>query len=149
VSALTDALRESSLCVHRRTTDEVLKSSHIFVRFHIAEALGQIGPNAVGAVPALADALKDPDEDVRFHAAEALGKIGPNAAGAVPALADALNKDRAIAVRQSAAYALGKIGPDAAAAVPALVAIVNNPSEIAFVRQRAAKALARILQPAA
>ncbi|HKI37754.1 MAG TPA: HEAT repeat domain-containing protein [Gemmataceae bacterium] len=58
-----------------------------FVRTKAAEALGNIGPKAKAAVPALTDALRD--ANVRTEAAIALGNIGPDAKDAVPALQDA------------------------------------------------------------
>jgi HEAT repeat protein len=61
--------------------------STAFVRTKAAEALGNIGPKAKAAVPALAEALRDPS--VRTEAAVALGNIGPDAKGAVSALQDA------------------------------------------------------------
>ncbi|MGZ9092712.1 MAG: HEAT repeat domain-containing protein, partial [Rhodoplanes sp.] len=61
----------------------------VLVRSHAAEALGEIGPAASNAVPALTAALTDAHSDVRWPAAEALGRIGAAASGAVPALAPA------------------------------------------------------------
>jgi HEAT repeat protein len=82
--------------------------------------LGEIGPDAAEAVPALADVLADANRpEVRREAALALGSIGPAAATAVPALRDALGQGEP-AVVAAAAYALGQIGPRAKPAVPAL-----------------------------
>ena len=102
-----------------------------------ADALGEIGPNAAEATPALVAILKDPNQEVRWSAADALGKIGPNAAEAVPALVTAL-KDPEKKVRGRAALALGKIGPRAAEAVPALAEALKD--QDADVRGRAAAA---------
>ena len=63
------------------------------MRCSAAEALGQIGPKAEAAVPALAKALQDKEEKVRQDAAVALGRIGPKAQAAAPALVEAL-KDK-------------------------------------------------------
>jgi HEAT repeat protein len=71
-------------------------------------------------VPALAEALGDPDLDLRVAAAMALESIGPDAAPAIPALVKAL-KDKEGIVRQRAVIALGRIGPAADSAIPALV----------------------------
>ena len=49
------------------------------VRQNAALALGQIGPDARDAVPALKEALGDSEWTVRRHAAIALGHIGPDA----------------------------------------------------------------------
>jgi HEAT repeat protein len=54
-----------------------------------AEALGEIGPAAREAAPALAQLAKDPLPDLRHKALGALGKIGP-AKGVVEALVGAL-----------------------------------------------------------
>jgi HEAT repeat protein len=58
-----------------------------FIRTKAIEALGNIGPKAKAAVPALIDSLRDPG--VRTEAAVALGNIGPDARDAVSALQDA------------------------------------------------------------
>ena len=113
------------------------------MREKTAEALGEIGPEAASAVPALIEALRDPKAGVREKTAEALGEIGPEAASAVPALIEAL-KDREARVRKNAAWTLafGKIGPEAASAVPALIEALKDRE--ARVRENAAAALAVI-----
>src|SRR5262245_12170911 len=42
-----------------------MKSQDLYIRQQAVIALGEIGPEAKEAVPALIDAFKDPDEDVR------------------------------------------------------------------------------------
>ena len=76
-----------------------------------AHALGQIGPEAKAAVPALMELLKDTDSELRWLAALALGQIGPEAKAAVPALMELL-KDEEEKVYREAAEALGKIKSD-------------------------------------
>ena len=90
-------------------------------------ALGDIGPGAKDAVPALTKALDQPDDkDMNFAAiAFALGKIGPGAAAAESALLKQLeSKDDN--VRLLSAWALAQIDPAsadvAAKAVPVLTA---------------------------
>ena len=80
------------------------------VRTKAAEALGNIGPPAKAAVPALIDSLRD--ANVRTEAAVALGNIGPDAKGAVSALQDAAKakgnkKDKAF--KQAVQEAIKKI----------------------------------------
>ena len=53
-----------------------LKDSDWRVRYAAVCALGEIGPEAKEAVPALVAVLKDEDKDVRYAAAWALGQIG-------------------------------------------------------------------------
>src|SRR5437868_786490 len=63
-----------------------LSSSKATTREQAAETLGNYGPAAADAVPALAAALKDGDPRVRHQALIALERIGPVAAPAVPDL---------------------------------------------------------------
>jgi HEAT repeat protein len=86
-----------------------LKSEKVSERAASARILGEIGPAAKDAAPALAEALKDTDRDVRQNAAQALGYIGPGAKVAAPALITAL-QDKESQVRRAAAFALGKVG---------------------------------------
>lgn len=95
------------------------------MRTSAAQALGQIGPEAKTAVPALAELLKDAESYVRSTAAGALGQIGPEAKGAVSGLIELL-KDTESWVRSNALDTLGKIGPEAKPAVPALVKLLKE-----------------------
>src|SRR5205807_7327431 len=61
-----------------------------YVRWQAAASLGHIGPAAKDAVPALMEALYDPEDDVQAAAARAMGNIQP---GIVKKLADALRSD--------------------------------------------------------
>jgi hypothetical protein len=81
------------------------------------DALGRIG---AAAVPALVNALHDPDPTVRLKAIEVLGRMGDDAAPAVPDLIRLLD-DPNPDVQKSATRTLGRIGPAAKAAVPALM----------------------------
>jgi HEAT repeat protein len=127
-----------------------LKKADVRLRQEAAEALGELGPKAEPAIPALIEAFKD--WRVRRLAARALAKIGPKAipeliklleeesgsggkvagdalarfgAKAVPDLIKLL-KGKPESVRQSAIYTLGKIGPKAEAAIPALVGVMKQ-----------------------
>jgi len=94
------------------------------VRWTAADILGQIGPDAADATPALGQALADDDPLVRRVAAESLGKIGPPASAAVPALAAMLqSEDRIYAVK-----ALIRFKTAARDAAPALIAVLKDPS---------------------
>ena len=55
-------------------------------RYAALDALGEIGPAAAEAVPALTDLLGAEDVSCTYQIAEALGRIGPAAAGAIAPL---------------------------------------------------------------
>jgi hypothetical protein len=107
----------------------------LWMRQGAAGVLGEIGPGAIGAVPALVQALEDEYSSVGRAAAAALGQMG---AGAVPALTHALG-DEDDSVRAHAAWALAAMGPEAADAVPALMRALED--EASPVRTQAAFAL--------
>src|SRR5262249_30345783 len=137
------------------------------VRDLSARTLGQLGPEAEAALPALAtvaasdrdeggrrmaergrrsiasiEALEDPRAEVRLQAAWTLGRCGWAAARAVPALVETL-KDEDLHVRVEAATSLGLIGSDARAALPALREVERADGEES-VRDAAAGALKAI-----
>lgn len=132
----------------------LLKDKYEVVRSSAAEALGEFGDER--AVPALAKALRDNEENVRWDAAKALGKIGE---AAVPALIEAL-KDRKWEVRHDASQILvnrliwdgehwrGEYSPvnlakiAGKAAVPTLIRVLRD--EQWTVRVNAAKILGEI-----
>ena len=58
------------------------------------EALGEIGPGASAAIPALIRALEAGSREVRMSAAAALGEIGPTTPEVVPALIQAMERSR-------------------------------------------------------
>lgn len=82
-----------------------------------ALALGEIGPRASAAVPALQRLANGSNANAAAAAETALARIAPN--GALPKLIARL-KDRNWQVRQKAAQDLGTIGSAARQAVPAL-----------------------------
>jgi HEAT repeat protein len=134
-----------------------LKDKDTDLRRQAAKAIGEMGPAAKAAVPALAEALKDKDRFVRRIAAQSLGKIGPEAGSpaatalgkalkdeeteVVEAAADALSKmgsagiepliaglkDKDPFTKRVAARALGQMGSAAKPAVPALLALFKEP----------------------
>jgi len=108
-----------------------------------ARSLGECGPAARAAVPALSRRLKDKDGDVRVAAALALVKIDPEKqlGTAVGTLASEL-KGQDVLHRVLAADALGEIGPKAQDATAALHQAAADPE--AEVRKAAADALKRV-----
>jgi HEAT repeat protein len=87
-----------------------LESPEPGVRENAARELGNLGPQAKRAVPALARHLADENELVRLCSAYALTSIGRDATAAVPDLQRALATDDR-ALRSAAAHALAKIAP--------------------------------------
>ena len=79
------------------------------------------------ALPALIDALKI--ERIRPVVARVLGRMGRQAKQAVPALAEIVVRDDRVPARCEALMALGAIGPDAAASVPAVVKALGGTRE--------------------
>ncbi len=123
------------------TLRRALEDSAPAVRIRAAAALGQLGPAAADAAPALIAALRDDDETVRCGAATALGQVGVGDGTAVEALA-ALLTDPSPPVKVAAAAALSELRADAAPAVPALVELLQDRDE--EVRRTAAAAIGRI-----
>jgi HEAT repeat protein len=131
-----------------------LKSPNPGTRGMAAMDIGELGPRAKKAVPALAEALADRDLNVRYWAATALRQIGPDAKAAVPALIAALETfpggtpplegpNRYYPdVRSVSAQALGAIGAGAEPAIPALEKALKDPDT--SVQAAAAEALKRI-----
>jgi HEAT repeat protein len=111
------------------------------VRARAAAIIARIGAKAKRAVPALVDALADPDPQTRNEILFALAAIGPDAKAAVPAVTKALS-DADMNVRYAACYALGSIGPAAKSAKAALQRNLASPDE--FLSVSSAWALARI-----
>src|SRR5688572_23249269 len=82
-----------------------LKSPEARQRRVAAEKLGR--QKHEPAIPALAELLKDKDEDVRRTAVQTLGKIGAKSG---PTLATALKLSDPV-VRQEAVFAMADMGP--------------------------------------
>lgn len=120
---------------------EGLGAGDASTRWRSAEALGNLGAEALPAVASLTSGLRDRSPEVRWRSAEALGKIGPEARSAVPSLLAAV-RDADTLIRSEAAKALGLLGAAAPEAVAALAAGLRD-SDVGF-RREAAKALARI-----
>jgi HEAT repeat protein len=82
-------------------------------------ALGEMGPVAQDAVPALIDVLSD-DQNMRAEAAIALGKVGPGARDALPVLTDLIS-DGSYNVCAAAARAVIRIGQAPGDIMPTLI----------------------------
>ena len=119
---------------------EELRNKDWRVRAVAADALGNIGLEAVEAASVLSQCLLDENLWVRRNAAEALGNLEEGA----ESLADVLDDDDE-RVRRNAALALAKIGPGAAESVPGLVELLRDESR--YVRHNAVLALQRIGTP--
>jgi HEAT repeat protein len=117
---VVDALRAFAALGESAVPDLVKAMRHERLRPTIAYLLGEMGPQAKGAVEPLTKLLADPKEEVRHEAIMALGKIGAEAKSAVPSLAKFLNPPEG-ADAYAAAYALGRIGAAAIEAKPALL----------------------------
>ncbi len=113
------------------------------VRAWSATALGEIGPPATNAVPALINALNDNFMGLRNNAVIALGKIAPGTSQARAAV-DALIRETADTnsnVRAAASFNLGQFAPDAPGAVSALQSALHDRD--AMVKISAMNALSR------
>ena len=107
----------------------------------LAKALGQIGPGAAVAVPALVGLLGEPRPSRRVAGASALAEIGePAAPKAIPALARVLEFDTDASAREAAIDALGRFAAYSPEAVAPLKDLLE--SDDAGERERAAEALA-------
>src|SRR5437016_4111599 len=89
-------------------------------RGEAASTLGDIGPPARAAAPALLRALKGEDLPLRRAAAVALGKIHAEPEVVIPLLVTYLNDE---SLNEAAADGLGEYGPAARAGVPKLLSL--------------------------
>jgi len=102
-----------------------LKHPDVEVRMDAANALADLGPDALPALSALIETLEDENSYVRNFSAGAISQIGSKAEPAIPALRNAL-KDPDEAVSMSAQTALGAIGPASVEAVPQLIEFLRT-----------------------
>jgi HEAT repeat protein len=113
-----------------------LTDTDMQVRFKVALALKEMGPDASKAVPALTKVISDRGVGtetnnffyLRAAAATALGKIGPSASNAIPALKAALLESNSN-LRGQTAVAIWRISSDAELALPVLVREMPETSE--------------------
>jgi hypothetical protein len=92
-----------------------LKAAAPSVRNAAAYEIASLGPAAKPAVPALIQALDDPDPAVRFPVTVALGEIGPDAAAAVPRLKQMMFEEINDEIAAAARRAIRHIQPSALA----------------------------------
>jgi HEAT repeat protein len=123
---------------------EALLDPQCGARRHVAQYLGDMGPAARPAVPALLRTLQAEDPWLRFEAASALMHIDPDAAAAVavPVLGALLDREKGAHVRWKAVAVLGQLGPRAQPAVPDLALVLQD--EALPMRRSAAVALGNI-----
>ena len=78
-----------------------------------AYEISGMGPAAAPAVPALIEALDDPEASVKFPVLVALGEIGPPAKAAVPKLKKMMDEEINDEIAAAARRALRRIQPEA------------------------------------
>jgi HEAT repeat protein len=116
-----------------RILTERLGNADPAVRLLSCERLSRMGAEALPALEALVDRLKeDADPRVRVAAAKAIGRIGSPAVTAIPALLEGL-KQESTAVKSECAGALARLGPAARPALPALTEALDS-SDASFRR---------------
>jgi HEAT repeat protein len=79
-------------------------------QLEVVRFLGTLGEAARTAVPALAEAVKDPDSGLKIPAIEALGALGPVAKDSLPVLTEALQDPK---LKPAPTAALKRIDPQA------------------------------------
>ena len=104
----------------------LLRNGDPIVRATAAKALGELGPEAAGAVPGLVAMLSAPDENSRLVAAQTLARLGPQSEPAVDALIAMLD-DESPRMRGAAARSLAAIGPGASRASVPLARRLSDP----------------------
>ena len=90
-----------------------------------ARELCELEPKALEAIPALVEALRDPDKYTRFYSAECLEFFAPDAREAIPALVRLL-KDEIPSLQFLSAKALRKMGFATKEVLPALLDAIRK-----------------------
>lgn len=111
------------------------KSAALDLRQTTVTALGIMGPEAIAAVPALAQTFEDDKpgdkqdkeqfQELRRMAGAALGKVGPKAVAALPAVVKVM-RDPDVALRTQAVRLTGVFGKDNADASNQLIEILKE-----------------------
>ncbi len=107
------------------TLIKALQNENWSHRYIAADALCDIGPEAITALPYLIQTTQDPNKNVQESSIKAIGEMGPAAQEAVPALLTLLS-DNATNFRILAAEALFKIGSHSEKATQTLQEIQKN-----------------------
>ena len=102
-----------------------LDSKDIAKQESAAHELGELGPIAKSAVPALIKAAKSDSVGLRSEAIIALGKMGPEAAAAVPELAKIL-RGYSIILKFNALKSLRQIGPASKPAAKQIATLMES-----------------------
>jgi HEAT repeat protein len=115
------------------------------VRAASATALGDIGPDARGAVGSLASALKDKHLPTLKAAATALRRMGKDARDAQDELQTLLSDKKAdTEARTDAAAALGQIKPTAIQSISAMREVLADAKVVLPIRRAVAEALGKM-----
>ena len=103
------------------------RASNPHSRVNAIMALGEIGPEAKPAVPAMLEASGTADLEIAGRAVEALVKVDPQlAATRLSSLLDWMRSGQVTSVRLSAMASLRDLGPAAATALPALLKVADE-----------------------
>jgi HEAT repeat protein len=120
-----------------------LQDDDALVRQIALESLGELGPDAVAAFPAIDDLLRrDPSSQVRVAAGRVLAQLDPPGKLAVPLLAAVL-RDPDCGLRIALIRELDGFGPKGAAAAQALIEVIEH-DEDHSVRREAVRCLSRV-----
>jgi HEAT repeat protein len=106
----------------RALVDKLARANKAIVKVNAIRALGEIGPDAMPAVPALLDASKSSELEIALPAVEALVKIDPpSAVTRLHSLLAWMTTGHNSTTRLTAIASLRDLGPTAAIAIPALL----------------------------
>jgi HEAT repeat protein len=114
-SAQTESAGKEPVADGRKLSQWVadLKAQAPQTRNAAAYEISGLGPAAAAAVPALIEALDDPDPTVRFPVTVALKEIGPKAKAAVPKLKKMVDEEINDEIAAAARRAIRRIDPEA------------------------------------
>jgi hypothetical protein len=126
-----------------RLVQRLRTESNPGVRERIIRALGELGPEAESALPALVQSVEKDPSRVAIAAVATLGELGPAARNAIPLLLDTL-KAGSPEMQMAAAGALGRMGEAGADAAPVLLEWTSGEGIPHELRVRATEALGSI-----